>query len=101
MSLRLEDITHPDDIAGTLDFARRARLGLLPSYTLEKRYIRKDGTTVWGSLTVSTIRTAPTRPRTVGFLQDIRPAAAEQRLAAGTPRRGCSVMRLAASSRPG
>jgi PAS domain S-box-containing protein len=84
MSLRLEDITHPDDLAATLDLARRARLGTLPSYTLEKRYIRKDGTTVWGSLTVSTIRTSPHAPAYfVGFLQDITARRrTEQRLAA-------------------
>jgi PAS domain S-box-containing protein len=84
MSLRLEDITHPDDLAATLDLARRARLGTLPSYTIEKRYIRKDGTTVWGSLTVSTIRTSPHAPAYfVGFLQDITARRrAEQRLAA-------------------
>jgi PAS domain S-box-containing protein len=84
MALRLEDITHPDDVAVTLDSARRARLGQLPSYTLEKRYIRRDGTTVWGSLTVSTIRTSPNSPAyVVGFLQDITVRKhAEQRLAA-------------------
>jgi PAS domain S-box-containing protein len=84
MSLRLEDITHPDDLPATLDLARRARLGTLPVYTLEKRYIRKDGTTVWGSLTVSRIRTSPNGPvYLVGFLQDITPRRrAEQRLAA-------------------
>jgi len=84
MSLHVEDITHPDDLATTLDLARRARLGMLPSYTVEKRYIRKDGTTVWGSLTVSTIRTSPDAPAYfVGFLQDItHRRRAEQRLAA-------------------
>ncbi|MFN2564228.1 MAG: PAS domain S-box protein [Gemmatimonadaceae bacterium] len=84
MTLRLEDITHPDDLEVSLDFARRARLGTLPSYTLEKRYIRRDGTTVWGSLTVSTIRTSPSTPAYfVGFLQDITARRlAEQRLAA-------------------
>jgi PAS domain S-box-containing protein len=84
MALRLEDITHPDDLAATLENARRARLGALPSYTLEKRYVRKDGTTVWGSLTVSTVRTSPNAPAYfVGFLQDITARRrAEQRLAA-------------------
>jgi PAS domain S-box-containing protein len=84
MTLRLEDITHPDDVDETIELSRRARLGSLPSYTLEKRYIRKDGTTVWGNLTVSTIRTAPNAPACfVGFLQDVTTRKrAEQRLAA-------------------
>jgi PAS domain S-box-containing protein len=84
LTLRLEDITHPDDLAETLDLARRARLGTLASYMLEKRYIRRDGTTVWGNLTVSVIRTSPNAPAYyVGFLQDITARRrAEQRLAA-------------------
>jgi PAS domain S-box-containing protein len=84
MSMRLEDITHPDDVELTMDYARRARVGSMPSYTIEKRYIRKDGTTVWGSLTVSRIRTSPNAPvYVVGFLQDITSRRrAEQRLAA-------------------
>jgi PAS domain S-box-containing protein len=84
MTLRLEDITHPDDIGLTLEMTRRARAGALPSYTIDKRFIRKDGTTVWGSLTVSRIRTSPNTPAyLVGFLQDITARRhAEQRLAA-------------------
>ena len=84
MTLRLDEITHPDDLALTFEMANRARAGDLPSYTIEKRFIRKDGTTVWGSLTVSRIRTSPNTPAyLVGFLQDITTRHhAEQRLAA-------------------
>jgi PAS domain S-box-containing protein len=84
MTLSLEDITHPDDLGITLEMTNRARLGTLPAYTLEKRFIRKDGTTVWGHLTVSRIRTSPNTPAyLVGFLQDITSRRhAEQRLAA-------------------
>jgi PAS domain S-box-containing protein len=84
MSLRLEDITHPDDVELTLEYTRRVRHGMAPPYPIEKRYIRKDGTTIWGSLTLSKIQTSPHAPSyTVGFLQDITARRrAEQRLAA-------------------
>jgi PAS domain S-box-containing protein len=84
MHLRLKDITHPDDIETTLELSHRARAGELPSYTIEKRYVRKDGTTVWGSLTVSAIRPQAGGPACfAGFLQDVTARRhAEQRLAA-------------------
>jgi PAS domain-containing protein len=30
--------------------------GKIPSYTMEKRYVRKDGSVIWGNLTVSLVR---------------------------------------------
>jgi PAS domain S-box-containing protein len=48
-----QGITHPDDVGA--DAAGMARLvaGQAASYDLEKRYLRKDGATVWVHLTVS------------------------------------------------
>ena len=59
---RFADITHPDDVAE--DMRQRARLlaGEIQGYTLEKRYIRKDGQATWVSLTVSMERPADGRP---------------------------------------
>ena len=48
-----QDITHPDDLEADLDFARGMLAGDLPSYCMEKRYIRKDGQSVWILLSVS------------------------------------------------
>ncbi len=45
-------ITHPEDVQADLDRMARLRAGELPSYHLEKRYVRKDGACVWVSLTV-------------------------------------------------
>lgn len=44
------DITHPDDLEADLSEARRALAGEIPSYRLEKRYVRKDGSSVWVDL---------------------------------------------------
>ena len=45
-----QQITHPDDIQIDMAQARRLIAGEAPSYTIEKRYLRKDGSTVWVSL---------------------------------------------------
>jgi PAS domain S-box-containing protein len=45
-----QQITHPDDIELDLAQAKRLIAGEASSYTMEKRYIRKDGSIVWASL---------------------------------------------------
>jgi PAS domain S-box-containing protein len=56
LALRFHDVTHPDDLGA--DLAQFARLvaGETPSFSIEKRYIRKDGTVIWGMLTRSVVR---------------------------------------------
>jgi two-component system, cell cycle sensor histidine kinase and response regulator CckA len=62
LELNFADLTHPDDLAA--DRAGRARLlaGEIPQHRMEKRLIRKDGTVVWGVLTISLVRTATGAP---------------------------------------
>jgi two-component system cell cycle sensor histidine kinase/response regulator CckA len=50
------DITHPDDLKEDLDLAAQVFKGDLPSYSLEKRYLKKDGEIVWIYLTATVIR---------------------------------------------
>lgn len=45
-----QELTHPDDLAADKALAQRVLARELPSYTLRKRYIRKDGTPVWTEL---------------------------------------------------
>jgi len=55
LRLRMQDITHPDDLPGNLEhFHRMVETGT--SFDIEKRYIRGDGTLVWVSNSVSIIR---------------------------------------------
>ena len=49
------EITHPDDINLNLDQARRLFAGKIQKYQVEKRYLRKNGEILWGSLTASVI----------------------------------------------
>jgi PAS domain S-box-containing protein len=51
-----QDITHPDDLGADLALVARVLSGAIDDYDLEKRYLRKDGSTVWINLTVSCVR---------------------------------------------
>lgn len=46
-------ITHPDDLNQDLERMQQLRLNSIQSFTINKRYIRKNGETVWVHLTVS------------------------------------------------
>ena len=66
------DITHPDDIDE--DLRQRARLlaGEIDTYTLEKRYVGKDGHETWVNLTVSLARGSAGQPDVlITVVQDI------------------------------
>jgi PAS domain S-box-containing protein len=52
----LQDITHPDDLAEDLGHIQQMCEGVIDSYEMDKRYLRKDGQIVWGRLTVSAVR---------------------------------------------
>jgi len=57
-----QDITHPQDLDKDLDNVRRMLAGEIETYTIEKRYLRKDGETVWVSLTVALMWTEHGEP---------------------------------------
>jgi PAS domain S-box-containing protein len=57
--LTFKDITHPDDISVSSENIRLALDGKTDSYSLEKRYIRKNGDTVWVNVSVSVVRRTP------------------------------------------
>jgi PAS domain S-box-containing protein len=50
------DITHPEDLQADLAQLRRMLSGEINNHRTEKRYLRKDGSTVWVKLTVSCVR---------------------------------------------
>lgn len=53
--LTFQEITHPDDLDADLKLVEKLTKGEIDSYTLEKRYITKDGDTVWINLTASAL----------------------------------------------
>ncbi|KAF0220450.1 MAG: PAS/PAC sensor signal transduction histidine [Geobacteraceae bacterium] len=73
-ALTVRDITHPDDMETSMKHFQLLLEGKLGNYSLEKRYIRKDGSTVWVNLTASVVSDADGNPRfAVGVVEDITP----------------------------
>ena len=70
--LSFSDITHPDDAGKDIDSAKKMIKGEIPSYRTEKRYLRKDGSQIWVSLTASVVRDKEGDPvYTIGMIEDI------------------------------
>ena len=67
------ELMMPDEIPAELERQRMVARGELDSFTRDKRYLRKDGSTVWGNITVSVIRRDQSgKPvHIMGILQDI------------------------------
>ncbi len=66
------DITHPDDRDSARELLRRMVTGELAVFDMEKRYIRKDGNTVWARVTANIIRDESGQPlRDTAVVQDI------------------------------
>lgn len=58
-----QELTHPDDLATDLDLVRQTLAGKIPGYQLRKRYITREGATLWAMLAVSLLRDPQGRPR--------------------------------------
>jgi PAS domain S-box-containing protein len=58
-----EDITCPNDLAAKRDNIRRILDGEIASYSIEQRYVRKDGSLVWVGVTVALQRDEAGAPR--------------------------------------
>jgi PAS domain S-box-containing protein len=69
---RFPEITYPEDLVGSEAAMQRLWHGEVDFFTLEKRYIKKDGGIVWARVTVAPSRDANgTLYGAVGTLEDI------------------------------
>ena len=93
LQLTFQDITHIDDLGKDLGHMHQVLSGEIKTYSMEKRYLRKDGSTVWANLTVSLVHAAGGEPRHfIAVVEDITGRkrveealrASEARLQAGT-----------------
>ena len=55
MGALIPDFTHPDDRDKGIDDIPRVLAGELPQIKLDKRYVRKDGETVWARVVVTAV----------------------------------------------
>ena len=69
--LRMQDITHPEDLGENLVLLQRALTGG-PAFVIEKRYVRPDGSSVWVNNSVSVLTDPKGTPQhIVAVSQDI------------------------------
>lgn len=64
-----DDITHPDDLVADSEQAQKLADGVIDQYSMDKRYIRKDGKIAWVHLSVRSLNNQAGQPR--GFLSMI------------------------------
>jgi len=64
---------NPEDSGDDWALFQQLRAGIIDRYSLEKRYVRKDGARVWGRLTVSILKNAQegSPPLVFAFVEDI------------------------------
>ncbi|MFT4041108.1 MAG: PAS domain S-box protein [Thermomicrobiales bacterium] len=66
------DLTFPEDRAPDEVLVKRMVAGEIPTFQLEKRYIRKDGQVIWGRVNSSVVRDAEGTPLYfIGQVEDI------------------------------
>ena len=73
-----QTLTHGDDLDADLEQLDRLAAGDIPSYRMEKRYIRASGAVMWGLLSVAMVRDAEDRP--AHFISQIVDVTEERRL---------------------
>lgn len=55
LGMSYQDITFPEDLEANVHGRQRLLAGEMPTFRLEKRYVRKDGQVVWAVMVVSQI----------------------------------------------
>ncbi|WP_420208168.1 sensor histidine kinase [Candidatus Electronema sp. JC] len=74
LARRIQDVTHPAHAERSMAKAQElAADPALSTYTMEKQYLRKDGSAVWVSHTVSLVRDKKGRPKYyISVIEDIQ-----------------------------
>ncbi len=71
-SRNVGDISHPEDVAADVESRDRLLAGEICNYSIEKRFIRKDGSFVWTNMTVSLVRDGFGEPSyVIAVIEDI------------------------------
>jgi PAS domain S-box-containing protein len=64
------DFSPAEDVQKDWALFQQLRAGVIDRYQLEKRYFRKDGSLVWGRLSLSLLRNDPT-PLVVAMVEEV------------------------------
>ncbi len=70
--MNFRDITHPEDLEADVELVNKALNSTISTFSMEKRYIHKQGHIIWAHLTVSLLRDENQQPRYfISIIQDI------------------------------
>lgn len=73
VTLNFQSITHPQDLSADVSLLEQLIANKIPTYTLDKRYICKNGEVIWVALTVSLNRDSSGEPTyAIAVVQDIQ-----------------------------
>ena len=91
--MNCSEFSDPQDAEDDWALFQQLRAGAIDNYSLEKHYLRKDGTHLWGRLNVSVLRNSgeESSPVVFAFLEDIT----ERKLAEASSRESEQRLRLA------
>ncbi len=90
-----QSITYPDDLGKDLNNLNSLIKGEADTYSMEKRYIRKDGSLVWVNLTVSIVRSRPSQ-YLIAVIEDIT----ERKKTEDVVRKSTEMLRLVMDNIP-
>ncbi|HZR59154.1 MAG TPA: PAS domain S-box protein [Terriglobales bacterium] len=70
--MNCSEFTNPQDSQDDWALFQKLRAGLIDRYSLEKRYVRKDGAQIWGRLNVSLLKNSDGEPPLVfAFVEEV------------------------------
>lgn len=71
-NIKWTEITHPDDLQADLEKFEQFIAGKIQGYSLEKRYLRPDGSSVWTKITISHLLSCPeSKSKHICLIEDI------------------------------
>jgi PAS domain S-box-containing protein len=62
LALRLSDISYPEDLENDIRMKTRLIAGEIDTFQMDKRYVRKDGRTIWARLSVCLMKDGSGQP---------------------------------------
>jgi two-component system cell cycle sensor histidine kinase/response regulator CckA len=72
LATTFQAISYPDDIEPSMEFHRQVIAGERPCYQLEKRYVHRQGHTVWAAVSSALVRDDHGRPQhLLAHIQDV------------------------------
>jgi PAS domain S-box-containing protein len=72
LSMKFQDVTYQEDLPGNMELYQKALAGQINNYTIEHRYICRNGQTVWVNKSVALVRDSASMPTYfIAVIEDI------------------------------